>query len=149
MDERGLRGLIDQVRAGAMSRRAFVLRMAAVGFTAPMATQLLALSGVAMAKSRPDYKPTKRGGGGLLCGRDAGPRGSCFGHRSDSLDWRRVRSPSRRVTVGVYAGVSKGQSLPPTGWHTPRQTGAKQRQCLLKVGGTNLPTAAQVEGRQG
>ncbi len=31
-----------------------------------MATQLLALSGVAMAQSRPVYKPTKRGGGGLL-----------------------------------------------------------------------------------
>jgi peptide/nickel transport system substrate-binding protein len=40
--------------------------MTAVGLTAPMATQLLALSGVAMAQSRPTYKPTKRGGGGLL-----------------------------------------------------------------------------------
>jgi peptide/nickel transport system substrate-binding protein len=40
--------------------------MAAVGLTAPMATQLLAVSGVAMAQSRPTYKPTKRGGGGLL-----------------------------------------------------------------------------------
>src|SRR4051812_30333902 len=66
MDERGLRGLIDQVKAGGMSRRAFVKRMAAVGLTAPMATQLLALSGVAMAQSAPVYKPTKRGGGGLL-----------------------------------------------------------------------------------
>src|SRR6266446_2646928 len=66
MDERGLRGLIDQVKAGGLSRRAFVKRMAAVGFTAPMATQLLAISGVAMAQSRPSYKPTKRGGGGVL-----------------------------------------------------------------------------------
>ena len=66
MDERGLRGLIDQVKTGGMSRRAFMRRMAVVGFTAPMATQLLALSGVAMAESRPVYKPTKRGGGGLL-----------------------------------------------------------------------------------
>jgi peptide/nickel transport system substrate-binding protein len=66
MDERGLRGLLDQVKAGRMSRRAFVRRMAAVGLTAPMATQLLALSGVAMAQTRPVYKPTKRGGGGLL-----------------------------------------------------------------------------------
>jgi peptide/nickel transport system substrate-binding protein len=49
-----------------MSRRAFVRRMATVGLTAPMATQLLAVSGVAMAQSRPIYKPTKRGGGGLL-----------------------------------------------------------------------------------
>jgi peptide/nickel transport system substrate-binding protein len=66
MDERGLRGLIDQVKAGGMSRRAFVRRMAAVGLTAPMATQLLAFSGVAMAQTRSVYKPTKRGGGGLL-----------------------------------------------------------------------------------
>ena len=66
MDERGLRSLIDKVKAGGMSRRAFVQRMAAVGFTAPMATQLLAYSGVAMADTKPAYKPTKRGGGGLL-----------------------------------------------------------------------------------
>ena len=66
MDERDLRGLLDQVKAGAMSRRAFVRRMAAVGLAAPFANQLLALSGVAMAQSRPTYKPTKRGGGGLL-----------------------------------------------------------------------------------
>jgi peptide/nickel transport system substrate-binding protein len=67
MDERVLRGLLDQVKAGGMSRRAFVRRMATVGFTAPMATQLLAYSGVAMAQSKaPIYKPTKRGGGGLL-----------------------------------------------------------------------------------
>ncbi len=66
MDERGLRGLIDQVKAGGLSRRGFVRRLAAVGLTAPMATQLLAFSGVAMAQSTPVYKPTKRGGGGLL-----------------------------------------------------------------------------------
>jgi peptide/nickel transport system substrate-binding protein len=66
MDEHDLRGLIDQVKAGGMSRRAFAKRLMAVGVTAPMATQLLAVSGVAMAQSRPTYKPTKRGGGGLL-----------------------------------------------------------------------------------
>ena len=66
MNERDLRDLLDQVKAGGLSRRAFVRRMAAVGLTAPMATQLLAYSGVAMAQSRPIYKPTKRGGGGLL-----------------------------------------------------------------------------------
>ena len=66
MDERDVRGLIDRVRRGALSRRSFVRRLAAVGLTAPMATQLLALSGVAMAQLRPVYKPTKRGGGGLL-----------------------------------------------------------------------------------
>ncbi len=66
MNERDLRGLIDRVKAGGMSRRAFVKRMAVVGLTAPMATQLLAHGGVAMAQSTPVYKPTKRGGGGLL-----------------------------------------------------------------------------------
>src|SRR5215468_9638171 len=66
MNERSLRGIFGQVKAGRMSRRAFVRRMAAVGLAAPFANQLLALSGVAMAQSRPVYKPTKRGGGGLL-----------------------------------------------------------------------------------
>ena len=67
MNERDLRGLIDQVKAGRLSRRGFVRRMAAVGLTAPLATQLLAYAGVAMAQSKaPIYKPTKRGGGGLL-----------------------------------------------------------------------------------
>src|ERR1700681_1583300 len=66
MNERDLRGLLDQVKAGGLSRRGFVRRMMAVGLAAPMATQLLAISGVAMAQSRPTYKPTKRGGGGAL-----------------------------------------------------------------------------------
>jgi peptide/nickel transport system substrate-binding protein len=66
MDERGLRGLIDRVKTGGLSRRTFVRRLATVGLTAPMATQLLALSGVAMAQTKSVYKPTKRGGGGLL-----------------------------------------------------------------------------------
>src|SRR6267378_4533136 len=66
MDERELRRLIGRVKAGRLTRRGFVQRMAAVGLTAPMATQLLAFAGVAMAQSRPSYKPTKRGGGGLL-----------------------------------------------------------------------------------
>jgi peptide/nickel transport system substrate-binding protein len=67
MNERELRGLIDQVKTGGLSRRGFVRRMMAVGLTAPMATQLLAYAGVAMAQTKaPIYKPTKRGGGGLL-----------------------------------------------------------------------------------
>src|SRR5438045_9098478 len=48
MNKRELRGLLDQVKAGGLSRRAFVKRMAAAGLTAPMATQLLALSAVAL-----------------------------------------------------------------------------------------------------
>ena len=66
MNERDLRGLIDRVQAGGLSRRAFVRRMIAVGLSAPLATQLLAHAGVAMAQTAPAYKPTKRGGGGLL-----------------------------------------------------------------------------------
>ena len=66
MDERQLRGMIDKVRTGRMSRRAFIGRMAAVGLAAPFANQLLALGGVANAQTTPAYKPTKRGGGGAL-----------------------------------------------------------------------------------
>ena len=66
MNERELRGLIDQVKTGGLSRRGFVRRMMAVGLTAPMATQLLAYAGVAMAQAPATYKPTKRGGGGHL-----------------------------------------------------------------------------------
>src|SRR5277367_2177052 len=66
MDERKLRGLIDRVKLGRLSRRHFVRRMLAVGLTAPMATQLLAIGGVAMAQPMAGYKPTKRGGGGPL-----------------------------------------------------------------------------------
>ncbi|WP_085935702.1 peptide ABC transporter substrate-binding protein [Enhydrobacter aerosaccus] len=66
MNEGELRRLLAEVKAGGLSRRVFLRRMAAVGLTAPMATQLLAYSGVAMAQSASTYKPTKRGGGGLL-----------------------------------------------------------------------------------
>ena len=52
MNEHDLRGLIDQVKAGGLSRRAFVRRMTAVGLTAPLATQLLSHAGVAMAQSK-------------------------------------------------------------------------------------------------
>src|SRR5258708_29555783 len=58
--------MIDEVKDGRMDRRAFIARMIGVGLTAPMATQLLAIGGVAMAQSPSPYKPTKRGGGGPL-----------------------------------------------------------------------------------
>jgi peptide/nickel transport system substrate-binding protein len=61
-----LRTMIDGVKDGRMDRRAFVQRMIGLGLTAPMATQILALGGVAMAQSPSTYKPTKRGGGGPL-----------------------------------------------------------------------------------
>ncbi|MFB9265374.1 peptide ABC transporter substrate-binding protein [Bradyrhizobium erythrophlei] len=66
MNERELRSLIAGVKAGRLSRRAFVQRMIAVGLTAPMASMMLSQSGVAMAESAIPYKPTKAGGGGAL-----------------------------------------------------------------------------------
>ena len=42
MNERELRGLLSQVKKGSLSRRSFIRKMAVVGLTAPMATQLLA-----------------------------------------------------------------------------------------------------------
>lgn len=61
-----LRTMIDGVRDGRMDRRAFIQRMIGLGLTVPMATQILAIGGVAMAQSPSPYKPTKRGGGGAL-----------------------------------------------------------------------------------
>src|SRR4051812_26993548 len=66
MNERGLRELIAEVNAGRLSRRAFVQRMVGLGLTAPLASQMLAYSGVARAAAKDDYKPTKAGGGGAL-----------------------------------------------------------------------------------
>ena len=66
MNERQLRGLIGKVKAGKLSRRAFISRMVGLGLTAPLAAQMLAYSGVALAQTENKYKPTKRGGGGAL-----------------------------------------------------------------------------------
>ena len=66
MDEKDLRNLIDDVKAGRLTRRAFVQTMIGLGLTAPMAGQMLTSAGVAHAQSKLAYKPTKRGGGGAL-----------------------------------------------------------------------------------
>jgi len=66
MDERQLRELIAQVKAGRMSRRRFIHAMVGLGLTAPLASQMLAYSGVAQAQTASAYKPTRRGGGGPL-----------------------------------------------------------------------------------
>jgi len=67
MDEQGLRHLIADVKAGKLSRRAFINQMIAYGLTAPFAMQMLTYSGAVHAQTKPDpYKPTKRGGGGPL-----------------------------------------------------------------------------------
>ena len=70
MNEQDLRQMIEGVRSGRMDRRSFVRRLAAVGIAAPIATQLLTHSGVAMAQTASQvastYRATKRGGGGAL-----------------------------------------------------------------------------------
>src|SRR5215831_2163061 len=66
MDERELRKLVAAVKAGRVSRRAFVRRMVGFGLTAPLATQILAHNGLAQTAGQSDYKPTHAGGGGPL-----------------------------------------------------------------------------------
>jgi peptide/nickel transport system substrate-binding protein len=66
MNEHELRRLVADVKDGALSRRAFVRKLAAFGLAAPVATQMLAWNGVAMANAALPYKPTKAGGGGPL-----------------------------------------------------------------------------------
>jgi peptide/nickel transport system substrate-binding protein len=66
MEERELREMIGQVKAGTLSRRHFVQTMIGLGLTAPMAAQVLASAGLAQAQSKAWAAPTKRGGGGSL-----------------------------------------------------------------------------------
>jgi len=66
MQERELRYLIEEVRAGALPRRSFIQQLVGLGLSAPMASMLLMHAGVASAQPAPAYKPTKRGGGGAL-----------------------------------------------------------------------------------
>jgi peptide/nickel transport system substrate-binding protein len=68
MDEQHLHRLLSAVRSGRLSRRGFVRRMAAVGLTAPLASQLLAIAGAAPAGAQAPsgYTPTRAGGGGPL-----------------------------------------------------------------------------------
>jgi peptide/nickel transport system substrate-binding protein len=66
MDEYQIRELIGDVKAGRLSRRAFVQTMVGLGLTAPLAAQMLASAGLAQAQTRSaaGFAPTKRGGGG-------------------------------------------------------------------------------------
>ena len=61
-----LRELVAQVKAGELSRRAFIGKMVLLGLTAPIAGQMLNASGVSSGQPKSDYKPTRRGGGGPL-----------------------------------------------------------------------------------
>jgi peptide/nickel transport system substrate-binding protein len=66
LTEQELRELLASVKAGRMSRRAFLVKMVGLGLTAPFATHLLAHAGLAQTAPQTDYKPTKAGGGGPL-----------------------------------------------------------------------------------
>jgi peptide/nickel transport system substrate-binding protein len=68
MDEREIRGLVEDVRAGRVSRRAFTRLMVGLGLGAPLAAQMLASAGAARAQVRTTdaFTPARRGGGGQL-----------------------------------------------------------------------------------
>jgi peptide/nickel transport system substrate-binding protein len=66
MTEAGIRRLIEKVRLGHVSRRAFIERMGVAGVAMPFASLLLMDAGIAQTSAEPEYKPTKRGGGGPL-----------------------------------------------------------------------------------
>jgi peptide/nickel transport system substrate-binding protein len=66
IDEHGIRALVSDVAAGHLSRRRFVQTLVALGLTAPMAAQLLTVSGVAAQPKPAAFTPTRRGGGGPL-----------------------------------------------------------------------------------
>ena len=67
MNESLLRSMIEQVRAGRTTRRAFIEATIGLGLTAPWASHLLGAAGVASAEPpRPSFVPSRRGGGGEL-----------------------------------------------------------------------------------
>ncbi|MFJ5370586.1 peptide ABC transporter substrate-binding protein [Bosea sp. CER48] len=61
-----IQGMVENLKEGRLSRRSFMQKMAALGITAPIASQILAWNDVAMANATLEYKPTKAGGGGPL-----------------------------------------------------------------------------------
>jgi peptide/nickel transport system substrate-binding protein len=66
MHETRLREWIRQARRGTLARRDFMARLAALGLGPAVASALLAGTARAQAQPEPAYKPTRRGGGGLL-----------------------------------------------------------------------------------
>ncbi|QJR10032.1 Oligopeptide-binding protein AppA [Usitatibacter rugosus] len=68
MNEQDIRGLVEDVREGRISRREFIHYMIGAGLSVPMAGTILMHSGVANAQAYGSfaYKPTKRGGGGVV-----------------------------------------------------------------------------------
>ncbi len=66
MREQDLRAMLQEVRAGRLTRRAFVERMAGLGVGVALPSAMLSAAGVAQAQTAAAYKPTRRGGGGAL-----------------------------------------------------------------------------------
>ena len=66
MSSQYIQDMVQNVKEGRVSRRSFIQKLAALGITAPIASQILAWNDVAMANATLDYKPTKAGGGGPL-----------------------------------------------------------------------------------
>ena len=66
MNEKQIRGLIEEVKSGKLPRRGFIQQMVGLGLTAPMASMMLMHEGVAQTTTTIPYKGTKRGGGGVL-----------------------------------------------------------------------------------
>jgi peptide/nickel transport system substrate-binding protein len=72
MDEAALRRRIDAVQRGELARRDFVAQLGRLGIAAPMAVGLLADAALAQGQTSAQavgsvtYKPTRRGGAGLL-----------------------------------------------------------------------------------
>ena len=66
MTEKELRQLVEQVRCGNLPRRDFIERMLGLGLSLPMAGLMLMEARAAPAQAAFRYKPTRRGGGGLL-----------------------------------------------------------------------------------
>jgi peptide/nickel transport system substrate-binding protein len=66
VDEHDIRNLIESVKSGSMSRRRFIHALTGAELTLPMAGHLLLNAGVASAQQGWTYRPTRRGGGGLV-----------------------------------------------------------------------------------
>src|SRR2546422_2632944 len=67
MDERVIRGWLQRVRGGSLSRRELVGTLLGLGLTPALIAELLQLHGVAHAQPRrTPFIPSRRGGGGEL-----------------------------------------------------------------------------------
>lgn len=64
MSEHQIRGLVEDVNAGRLSRRAFVRLLVGSGVSAFLASRILTEAGIAHAQTRPAATTAKRGGGG-------------------------------------------------------------------------------------